>query len=73
LRRCVTTPERVQRDRRLLVKLVPGWRQFNVNQQAALLSFTYNCGPARFGGEGFSTLTNRLCLGELEKVPATLM
>ncbi|MCP9914497.1 hypothetical protein KBZ07_14040 [Cyanobium sp. BA20m-14] len=34
----------------LLVKLVPGWRQFNVNQQAALLSFSYNCGPALFGG-----------------------
>jgi GH24 family phage-related lysozyme (muramidase) len=64
---------RLARDWGLLVKLVPGWRQFNVNQQAALLSFTYNCGPAWFGGEGFSTLTNRLCHGELDKVPAALM
>ena len=64
---------RLERDWRLLVKLVPGLRQFNVNQQAALLSLTYNCGPAWFGGEGFSTLTNRLCHGELEKVPAALM
>ena len=64
---------RLERDWRLLLKLVPGWRQFNVNQQAALLSFTYNCGPAWFGGEGFSTLTNRLSHGELEKVPAALM
>jgi GH24 family phage-related lysozyme (muramidase) len=64
---------RLARDWGLLVKLVPGWRQFNVNQQAALLSFTYNCGPAWFGGEGFSTLTNRLCHGEQDKVPAALM
>jgi lysozyme len=64
---------RLARDWGLLVKLVPGWRQFNVNQQAALLSFTYNCGPAWFGGEGFSALTNRLCHGELDKVPAALM
>ena len=64
---------RLERDWRLLLKLVPGWRQFNINQQAALLSFTYNCGPAWFGGEGFSTLTNRLCHGELDKVPAALM
>ncbi len=64
---------RLARDWGLLVKLVPGWRQFNVNQQAALLSFTYNCGPAWFGGEGFSTLTTRLCHGELDQVPAALM
>jgi len=64
---------RLARDWGLLIKLVPGWREFNVNQQAALLSFTYNCGPAWFGGEGFSTLTNRLCHGEQDKVPAALM
>lgn len=64
---------RLARDWDLLVKLVPGWRQFNVNQQAALLSFTYNCGPAWFGGEGFSTLTNRLCHSELDQVPAALV
>ena len=44
---------RLERDWGLLKKLVPGWSQFSVNQQAALLSFTYNCGPAWFGGEGF--------------------
>jgi GH24 family phage-related lysozyme (muramidase) len=64
---------RLERDWGLLKKLVPGWPQFSVNQQAALLSFTYNCGPAWFGGEGFSTLTTRLCHGELDKVPAALM
>jgi GH24 family phage-related lysozyme (muramidase) len=64
---------RLERDWGLLRKLVPGWRQFSVNRQAALLSFTYNCGPAWFGGEGFATLTTRLCHGELDKVPAALM
>ncbi len=38
-----------------------------------MLSFTYNCGPAWFGGEGFATLTTRLCHGELDQVPAALM
>ena len=64
---------RLERDWGLLKKLVPGWHQFSVNQQAALLSFTYNCGPAWFGSEGFATLTTRLCHGELDKVPAALM
>ena len=64
---------RLDRDWGLLKKLVPGWPQFSVNQQAALLSFTYNCGPAWFGSEGFATLTTRLCHGELVKVPAALM
>jgi GH24 family phage-related lysozyme (muramidase) len=64
---------RLERDWCLLRKLVPGWLQFSVNQQAALLSLTYNCGPAWFGSEGFATLTTRLCHGELDKVPAALM
>jgi len=64
---------RLERDWGLLRKLVPGWTQFSVNRQAALLSFTYNCGPAWFGGEGFSTLTSRLRRRELEQVPGALM
>jgi GH24 family phage-related lysozyme (muramidase) len=64
---------RLERDWGLLKKLVPGWRQFSVKRQAALLSFTYNCGPAWFGSEGFATLTTRLCHGELDKVPTALM
>jgi GH24 family phage-related lysozyme (muramidase) len=64
---------RLERDWGLLKKLVPGWPQFSVNQQAALLSFTCSCGPAWFGSEGFATLTTRLCRGELDKVPAALM
>ncbi|NQW40136.1 MAG: glycoside hydrolase family protein [Cyanobacteria bacterium] len=64
---------RLERDQRLLTQRVPGWQQLSVNQQAALLSFTYNCGPAWFGGQGFTTLTKVLQSGELEKLPAALM
>lgn len=64
---------RLERDQRLLTQRIPGWQQLSVNQQAALLSFTYNCGPAWFGGQGFTTLTKVLQSGELEKLPAALM
>jgi Phage-related lysozyme (muraminidase) len=44
-----------------------------VNRQAALLSFTYNCGPRWFGAQGFDTLSTALKAGQLEAVPAALM
>ena len=64
---------RLERDCRLLTQRIPGWAQLTTNQQAALLSFTYNCGPAWFGSKGFATLTKQLQAGELEQVPAALM
>jgi GH24 family phage-related lysozyme (muramidase) len=64
---------RLERDHRLLAQRIPRWGELGTNQQAALLSFTYNCGPAWFGGKGFVTLTKVLQAGELEKVPAALM
>lgn len=64
---------RLERDCQLLAQRIPLWQQLSVNQQAALLSFTYNCGPNWFGNTGFSTLTKRLRAGELEQVPAALM
>ncbi|MEA5414161.1 lysozyme [Synechococcus sp. BA-132 BA5] len=64
---------RLERDCHLLAQRIPGWAELSTNQQAALLSFTYNCGPAWFGGEGFSTLTSRVRQGALEQVPAALM
>jgi GH24 family phage-related lysozyme (muramidase) len=64
---------RLERDCRSLAQRIPRWRELGINQQAALLSFTYNCGPAWFGGDGFATLTQRLQTGELEQVPAALM
>jgi hypothetical protein len=44
-----------------------------VNRQAALLSFTTNCGPRWFGAKGFDTLSTAQRTGELEAVPAALM
>ncbi len=64
---------RLERDAQLLAQRIPGWAELGTNQQAALLSFTYNCGPAWFGSKGFTTITKVLQSGELEKVPAALM
>jgi GH24 family phage-related lysozyme (muramidase) len=64
---------RLEQDCRLLAKRIPLWQQLSVNQQAALLSFTYNCGPNWFGSSGFSTLTKALRSGQLHAVPAALM
>ena len=64
---------RLERDASLLANRIPSWAELGTNQQAALLSFTYNCGPAWFGGQGFTTLTKVLQSGELEKLPAALM
>ncbi len=64
---------RLERDHHLLAQRIPRWAELSTNQQAALLSFTYDCGPAWFGSKGFATLTKQLQAGELEQVPAALM
>jgi GH24 family phage-related lysozyme (muramidase) len=64
---------RLEQDCRLLAQRIPLWHQLSANQQAALLSFTYNCGPNWFGSKGFSTLTKALRSGALDAVPAALM
>jgi GH24 family phage-related lysozyme (muramidase) len=64
---------RLEQNCRLLAQRIPLWQQLSANQQAALLSFTYNCGPNWFGSSGFSTLTKALRSGALDAVPAALM
>jgi GH24 family phage-related lysozyme (muramidase) len=71
--------QRLERDNQALASRITGWGQLNVNERAALLSFTYNCGIGWYGSNGFATLTNCLRRGlqsdarELAKVPAALM
>jgi GH24 family phage-related lysozyme (muramidase) len=64
---------RLERDGHLLAQRVSGWATLSPNQQAALLSFTYNCGPSWFGAQGFETLSKALKAGDLDAVPAALM
>jgi lysozyme len=66
---------RLEHDGQLLAQRIPGWAAMNVNQQAALLSFTYKVvrGAGWFASEGFDTLTQVLRNGELAQVPAALM
>jgi GH24 family phage-related lysozyme (muramidase) len=64
---------RLEEDWRRLRDCIPIYKALSVNRQAALLSFTYNCGPRWFGAQGFDTLSAALRTGELEAVPAALM
>jgi GH24 family phage-related lysozyme (muramidase) len=64
---------RLEDDWRRLRDCIPIYKALSVNRQAALLSFTYNCGPRWFGAQGFDTLSNALKAGQLEAVPAALM
>lgn len=64
---------RLERDGRILAMRIPGWADLNANQQAALVSFTYNVGPAWFGGSGFDTISRRLRDRDLARVPEALL
>jgi len=64
---------RLERDWRSLRDCIPVYKALTMNQQATLLSFTYNCGPRWLGAEGFDTLSRTLRSGALETVPAALM
>ena len=64
---------RLEDDWRRLRDCIPIYKALSVNRQAALLSFTYNCGPRWFGAKGFDTLSSALRAGQLEAVPAALM
>ena len=64
---------RVWVDGLALARKVPGWKGLNANQQAALVSFTYNVGPSWFGGEGFTSITARVRDARWAEVPAVLM
>ena len=64
---------RLEDDWRRLRDCIPIYKALSVNRQAALLSFTYNCGPRWFGAQGFDTLSKALKAGQLEAVPAALM
>ena len=64
---------RLERDCHLQAQRIPLWQQLGLNQQAALLSFTYNCGPYWYGSAGYTTLSLHLRNQEWSKVPAALM
>ena len=66
---------RLMHDATELAAVLPpeSWQALNVNQRAALLSFTYNCGPYWFGSPGYTTLTRHLRNQAWEQVPAALM
>ncbi len=59
-----------EEDWRRLRDRIPIFKALSVNRQAALLSFTYNCGCRWFGSKGFDTLSEALYAGQLEAVPA---
>jgi lysozyme len=64
---------RVRNDTLRLERNIPNWALYSPQQQAALISFTYNVGPNWYGGEGFSTITARIRSGQTAMVPNALM
>lgn len=44
----------------MLSSKIPAWAQFNENQKAAIISFTYNLGPHFFGAKNFKSITAAL-------------
>jgi GH24 family phage-related lysozyme (muramidase) len=66
---------RLMHDATELAAALPpeSWQALNVNQRAALISFSYNCGPYWFGSPGYTTLTRHLRTQAWEQVPAALM
>jgi GH24 family phage-related lysozyme (muramidase) len=66
---------RLMHDATELAAVLPpeSWQALNVNQRAALISFSYNCGPHWFGSPGYTTLTQHLRKQAWEQVPSALM
>jgi GH24 family phage-related lysozyme (muramidase) len=52
---------------------IPTWDLMNANQQAAILSFSFNFGKAWFNSHGFATLTRNLQQSDWAAVPETLL
>lgn len=52
---------------------IPCWVELNPNQQAALVSFSYNCGSGWYGSSDFSTITSRVKSKEFDKVSDAMM
>lgn len=55
-----------------LATKVPNWNRLSPYQQAAMVSFTYNCGPGWYGLASFKTLSACFREGRLSDVPAAL-
>lgn len=65
--------QRVRGDCCHLSGRVPAWAKMSANQQAAMLSFTYNVGPNWYEGSGFATITRRIKEQDWALVPDALM
>lgn len=52
-----------------LTKTIPGWAALTLNQQAALISFAYNCGAHFYNSDGFATISQMLRDRAWERAP----
>jgi GH24 family phage-related lysozyme (muramidase) len=60
-------------DWHVLDREITRWRDLLPQQQAALLSFSYNLGNGWYGSEGFETITRCVNEWRLSDVPSSLM
>jgi GH24 family phage-related lysozyme (muramidase) len=63
---------RVNSDREIQERRIPGWKLMSAPQRAALLSFAYNLGSNWYGSEGFATLTRVIREQQWGDVPEAL-
>ncbi|QQG31348.1 lysozyme [Cyanophage S-2L] len=64
----------VEQDEAALAKAIPNWAKLTTDQQAALLSFTYNAGRDWYGpSNGYATLSAKLAEGKLSEVPRAML
>lgn len=63
----------IKADWLYLSKSIWYWPKLTVGQQAALLSFTYNCGRYWYLGEGFNTISSAIKNRQLDLVPGAMI
>jgi|GEM_PF-2468325 len=52
---------------------IPAWKELNINQQGALLSFGYNLGANFYGKNGFASITRVLQNKQWDQIEATFV
>jgi GH24 family phage-related lysozyme (muramidase) len=63
----------VEQDEIAQAQRIPTWSKMSANQQAAILSFSYNFGRYWYNSHGFATLTRNLRDEDWAAVPETLL
>jgi len=56
-----------------LAETIPGWNTLSSNQQAALISFSYNVGESWYNADGFNSISRVITQRRYVELPSVLM